>query len=548
MLFRNVLRTLQARWIQLVILGIMIFLSSFLYTTMDYAIRGTLEPTESYFEEANQEDFAIELFDLLTQDDAAFILANCDLGAGMPTGDIPVTLSAVADINPPCYDLLLERRIDAIASTYDNIMLEVRRSKDLYFHQGDTSYRFRVVRDMETINLSYVIEGRRPQTDDELTVSEVFARKNNLSVGDTWQIGNDTYTISGFVLFPDYSLTLMGTELIIDNQTQSVVLMTDAAFDALDERTDATIAGVFEGDYTKEQFQEDVIEDFRNQDDLDFISLVVLTENNMRSGAIYAELEGGKGMTILLSLLIASIALMIVGVLVSRILEAQKGPIGIQKAMGYTNAEIARPYLFFLAILSLPIILLGYVAGLYMAEPFMMIYLDYYVLPYQEIQQVPEVALIAVILPFVFLLGLGYVIVLRLLRRSPVDLLSPEMTSETSRIGSKLGRLFGRLPVLAKLQQLLLFRNLIKFTVFLMGMFFAAYLIYFTFSMNGIFDRMLYDYYETTEHESIGYCTMGEDCLIPEDGEAVIELPPWSSMAKPRVCLRLIQRVPSIRS
>jgi hypothetical protein len=153
-----------------------------------------------------------------------------------------------------------------------------------------------------------------------------------------------------------------------------------------------------------------------------------------------------------------------------------------------------------------------------------------------------------VILPFVFLLGLGYVIVLRLLRRSPVDLLSPEMTSETSRIGSKLGRLFGRLPVLAKLQQLLLFRNLIKFTVFLMGMFFAAYLIYFTFSMNGIFDRMLYDYYETTEHESIGYCTMGEDCLIPEDGEAVIELPPWSSMAKPRVCLRLIQRVPSIRS
>jgi hypothetical protein len=96
----------------------------------------------------------------------------------------------------------------------------------------------------------------------------------------------------------------------------------------------------------------------------------------------------------------------------------------------------------------------------------MMIYLDYYVLPYQEIQQVPEVALIAVILPFGFLLSLGYVIVLRLLRRSPVDLLSPEMTSDTSKIGAKMGQLFQRLPVLAKLQQLLLFRNLIKFTVF----------------------------------------------------------------------------------
>jgi putative ABC transport system permease protein len=58
-----------------------------------------------------------------------------------------------------------------------------------------------------------------------------------------------------------------------------------------------------------------------------------------------------------------------------------------------------------------------------------------------------------------------------------------------------------------------------------MGMFFAAYLIYFTFSMNGIFDRMLYDYYETTEHEYIGYCELGEDCVIPTGGEAVIELP-----------------------
>jgi putative ABC transport system permease protein len=466
MLFRNVLRTLQARWIQLVILGIMIFLSSFLYTTMDYAIRGTLAPTEAYFDEANQEDFAIEMFDLLTRDDVEFILANCDPSAGMPTGDIPVTLSAVADINPPCYELLLARRIDVIEDNYESIDLEMRLSKDVYFRQDEVSYRFRVVKDMDTINQSFVIAGERPDQDDELTVSEVFARKNQLEIGDSWWIGNDEYTISGFVLFPDYSLTLMGTELIIDNQTQSVVLMTDAAFDALDERTDATIAGVLQEGYTKEAFQEDVIEDFRNVEDLDFISLIVLTENNMRSGAIYAEFEGGKGMTIMLSLLIASIALMIVGVLVSRILESQKGPIGIQKAMGYTNAEIARPYLFFLAILSLPIIALGYVAGLWMAEPFMMIYLDYYVLPYQEIQQVPEVALIAVILPFGFLLSLGYVIVLRLLRRSPVDLLSPEMTRDTSKIGAKMGQLFQRLPVLAKLQQLLLFRNLIKFTVF----------------------------------------------------------------------------------
>ncbi len=529
MLFRNVLRTLKQRWVQLILLGVMILLSSFIYTVMDYAISGTLEPTESYFDEANQEDFAISMRDVLAPDDYAFIGANCPTIASLPQADWPFTMSVIYTIDETCYQDFLDHRLQAIEDVYDGIDLEVRKSKDIYFNHNNESYRFRVLDDMDRINQSYMVEGVKPADDDDIAVSEVFGRKNDLAIGDTITVNGTDYTVSGYVLFPDYSLTLLGTELIIDNQTQSLVLMTDNAFDELDERIDAEIAGVYTGDYTDDTFEEEVIRNFRNHDELGFITQIVLTINNMRSGAIYAELEGGKGMSIFLSLLIASIALMIVSIMVSRVLHAQRGPIGILKSMGYTNGQIARPYLFFIALMSLPTLIAGYFIGLLGARPMMMAYLEFYVLPYQDIAQSWSVVLISIIVPFVFIVALSYVIILRLLRQKPVTLLNPEATSSTSRLATWISRRLKGFKITRKLQQLLLFRSIVKFIVFLTAMFYAAFLILFSFSMNGVFDRMLFNYYEDTHHNYIGYCDYQGDCPVPTgsdyDAEEVIELP-----------------------
>lgn len=525
MLFKNVLRTLKARWLQLILLGIMILLSSFIYATMDYAISGTLEPTEAYFDEYNQEDFAIGLMDLLLEDDITYIAGNCPVFLTINQADWPYALSGVKDIDQDCYEGVLDRRLSLLESKYNNINLEIRESKDVYFKDGDTSYRFRMVMDMDTINQTYIVEGTKPTTNTEIATSEVFAKKNDLSIGDTIDINGTVYTLTGYALFPDYSLTVFDNSIIIDNETQSVALVTDDAFYQMDERIKAEIAGTFDSLYTDDDFETDVIYTYRDDADLSFITHVTLTINNMRSGAIYSELSGAKGMSIGLSLLIASIALMIVAIMVSRVLHAQRGPIGILKSMGYTNGQIARPYLFFITIMSLPMILIGYFIGLQMAHPFMLIYLDYYVIPYQEIVQKFSVVMIAIIVPFTFIVGLSYIIILRLLRQKPVDLLNPEATSSTNKITVWVAQFFKKLKITTKLQQLLLYRNIIKFTVFLIGMFFAAFLVLFTFSMNGIFDRMIYDYYETTDHNYIGYCDYVGDCDLPDGAEGVIELP-----------------------
>ena len=89
MLFKNVFRTLQKQYISLILLGVIIVLSSFMYTVMEYAIAGVMEPTEAYFEEANQEDFAISTLDILLDADFAFITENCPAISSLPTDSWP---------------------------------------------------------------------------------------------------------------------------------------------------------------------------------------------------------------------------------------------------------------------------------------------------------------------------------------------------------------------------------------------------------------------------------------------------------------------------
>lgn len=525
MLFKNVLRTLQKQYIQLILLGLIIVLSSFLYTTMEYAIAGVMEPTEEYFEEANQEDFAVSMIDIILEDDAEHIVSNCPSIAAVPLESWPFTLSELKTIDSDCYYSVLNNRVIQFTDLYSDVELEVRESKDVYFSTDGESYRIKFMKDMTNINTSYFVEGESPEFDNEIAVAETFAKLNNLGIGDTITVGEKEYTISGFVLFPDYNLPMFGADFVLDNKTQTLGLLTDDEFENLDESVSFEIAGVFINDMNDDLFEKNVIDDYKNQEGLEYITRVVLTINNVRSGAIYAELSGGKAYTIMLSLMIAAIALMIVGIMVSRVLHAQRGPIGILKSMGYTNNQIAFPYILFIFIMALPTIFLGYYLGLLAAVPFKDMFMSFYLLPSNPIQQTTTTLIIAVIVPLFFVVGLGFLIVRRLLNQKPVMLLNPEVSNSSNFVTKRVGKYLKRLKITSKLQHLLLYRNIVKFGVFLIGMFYAAFLILFSFSMNGLFDRMVYDYYNNTNHEYIGYCEFGDVCDVTESQDKVIELP-----------------------
>ncbi len=520
MLFKNVFRTLMKQYVQLLLLGVIITLSSFIYTTMDYGISGILKPTEEYFDTANQEDFAIFTLDLLLEDDYQYIANNCVVT------EVIYTLSALKNVNSACYYNVMDYRLNLIRSEYTDITIELREHKDIYFDFEGDSYKIRFLKETSVINLSYFVSGVAPKNNNEIAISEAFAIKNNLVINDNIEINSKEYKITGFVLFPDYSLALFSSNFIIDNKTQSVGLVTDLEFENFPENVSFEIAGVFSDGYSKSEFEEKVIDTFRDNGDLPFITNILLTANNMRSGAIYAEIEGGQGGSLGLSIIIASIAILIVGIMVSKVLQSQRGPIGILKSMGYTNNEITLPYIFFIAILSFPAIILGYFLGVLAANPMKNLFLEYYLLPSIEIEQTFDTLLVAVIVPFLFLLILSYFIILRILNQKPVALLNPQVSASSTFITKRMGKYLKRLRISKKIKHLLLYRNIVKFLVFMMGMFFAAYLILLSLSMVNLFNKITVDYYDNTDHNYIGYCDYLTPCKEPTGTqEKVIEIP-----------------------
>lgn len=70
---------------------------------------------------------------------------------------------------------------------------------------GDNSV-IRLFKNRTDIDLLSLNEGNIPTTDSEIVIMNLFADRNELSIGDSLKIADKTYTISGIGCIPDYNL------------------------------------------------------------------------------------------------------------------------------------------------------------------------------------------------------------------------------------------------------------------------------------------------------------------------------------------------------
>lgn len=500
MLFKNVRRTFQKRFLQLIGIGFMVLLSSLFYTSMNYSLDGLKDPTFKFFTEANQEDFSIDIYPFLMEDEFEYVMNNCGIYEYFD-------LNTLKQVNSACYKSVMDRRINAIESEY-SFELELREFKQV----SSNTHKYYFMNDMKEINKSYFEEGKKPTT-GEIALTPYYAKSNNLEIGDTITIQNVEYKISGYVLFPDYTLPMIGQSFLIDNTLQSFALLEDSEYDNLKyEALHYYISGT--GDVGK-------LKDLLDSD-IDFIINATKTEYQLRSGGIYTEIKSGKAFAVGISLVIATISILVIGMIVNRIIQKERNQIGLLKAIGYTNREITKPYLILLTIVSLPMLLLGYFIGLYVALPFRNIFNKFYLLPEAPIEQSLSVVIVSVVLPLTFILVLVYFLINYLLRATPLEMMSPKRIA-VNKYMVKLTKYFKKFDIKTRFKYSMVFQSMGKFIVFIFGILFATMMLTYSFASVGIFDKMIFDYYENVEYEYEGYCEY-QGC--PEvEGEYTLLIP-----------------------
>ncbi|MFW6319473.1 MAG: FtsX-like permease family protein, partial [Bacillota bacterium] len=505
MLFRHVLRTFKKQWLSITLLGLLLIISGFIYTTMSMSTESIETASTNYFKTHKQEDFYLEMTHVVTSSDQE-ALSTCNPTLGM-------MLSELKTQNTSCYTDLLNARIDRLESEYTTVDFALRYYKDHFIEHGEARNRIRVFRDTDAINIPYFKAGEAPSNNEEIAITKVYADHHQLNIGDTITLKTIEYTITGFVIFPDYNLPILDNVYMFDGTNQTLGLLHNQAYDALDAQEYVHISGLFEDD---DPGLERTIYDF------DFITYMELTENNMRSGAIYTEIEGGQGIGLFLSILIATIGLIIVGIMVSKTLNDEKAVLGVLKALGTRTRAIIYPYTICVFIFAVIALTIGAFLGAYFASNIRDLYLRFYLLPKGEIAILSPHIVIAVIVPSLLVLGLTTLRLYTLLKPKPQLLINPELVKQKPSKTTKLTTFIKKINLLTRLQIALLLRQWVKILVYSLGIILGVYLVFMALSMRDIFNKTMISYYQDHSYESIIYCE--PQTCTPNDFEQAIEL------------------------
>ncbi|TVP87269.1 MAG: ABC transporter permease, partial [Alkalicoccus sp.] len=511
MLLKNVWRTLSKKWMQLTAISIIVILSSLIYTMMSYGISGIEEPTETFLEEYNQEDFAVEMMNQLTERE----IQTADTAA-LPTEGL-FTLHGIKQADEAYFYELMEERIVAFVRENDGIRLELREMKEVHFDDSGAGHKALALKDADTINRSLIEEGRKPEEEDHIALTKIYAEKNGLAVGDSFPVHGNDYTITGFVLFPDYTLPMFDDSFTLDAGMQTLFLFTDETYEALSEAEEFRLAGAWENGETDLTYE---------SEDTDFVTQIIATETNFRSGAVYDELSSSRIMALGLSIFIASIAVIIVSLMMHNLLQAERGQIGILKALGYSRTKIAFPYFLSLMLLAFLMLVLGYILGYFAAEPLKNLYLDFYLLPEKPIIQQLEVFAAAILVPFFFFAAVSALIIYRILGEQPLELLNPKESHSVNFLTRFVSRMLRGARGAVKFKYLHAVRSTGSFLIFFLGILFATILIFFAFMMNGMMERMTTEHLEKTDYQYEAYADpLREAANIPEDAERFLAYP-----------------------
>jgi putative ABC transport system permease protein len=269
------------------------------------------------------------------------------------------------------------------------------------------------------------IEGDHP---DEVLVSEGFALANKLLPGDTVTAvingRRRDLVIVGTALSPEYTYTIRPGELFPDESRYGIFWMGRKA-----------LASAFD---MEGGFNDVVLKLMPNSSSQDVIQRLdrllepygglgaIPREFQISNWSLSAELEGLKGMGVIMPMIFLSVAAFLLNVVLTRIVAVQRTQIAALKALGYTQFEIAVHYTEWSLVVSLLGALFGIVGGAGMGSGMISLYNNYFRFPFLEYRLEGSVILTAVMISVVAALLGAWTAVRKAARLPPAEAMQPE--------------------------------------------------------------------------------------------------------------------------
>ena len=347
-----------------------------------------------------------------------------------------------------------------------------------------TKRTLRTYKHRTQVDIAAYCEGSEPATEKEVAIDRVFAKNNDIHVGDTVDLEGSAYTVCGIMTQPDsQALFLNNSDFTVNTITYGVAEVSPAGFETL---KDAGGAPTYTYSFTfanrnlsvadRTDAEKDMAEAMADAD----ANIDDLTDASANQGIGYAadDVEGDSAMwTTLLYIIIVIMAFVFV-VLTNATIEQESAIIGTLLASGYRRSEIVLHYLALPAIIGILAAGLGTALGVaFFTEPMRQLYYGSYSLPPFQVFWDWGIFLKCAVVPAAALIIITLVGLLRKMGKTPLQFLRHEAAGKS---GTKRGvRLPERLSFVARFRLRIFLRNLGNFATLFVGIAFASLLLLF---------------------------------------------------------------------
>ena len=452
MLSKNLLRTIRQKPFQFLSIVALIMMASFIYVALQGSISSVSYFLTDYTQKMNQEDFFVVLSAPTTNDIKEMISRK------------GISVSALADQSKSQlmkeYEYTLidyyDDQLEILSNEFD-VTFEGRFYRDVITEVNGQTYDYRVIKQTDSVNLTYILDGELPIKNDEVAIFKTYADSNGLSIGDSILLNDKSFVISAFVAVPDYIYPIFNYDNPLYEPTrETIAIVTETAYEAFNEKQWVLYSGYFNHDV-------DDLESVVSQiSDTQGVSYAMSKDINVRISTVNAHLTSNQLLSMTFTGLLLMMSVIVIVLVMKKRINAERVQIGVLKAIGYSSFQIAVSYVTYPLLATIIGSLIGFFLGIGVAAMLTNTYMTSYIVPLIRFYFTKELVLGGIIYPMIVVGFASFVILLVLLKDEPLKLMRESSYLKISTVSKWLMKFLKPFDFETRFKYSLAFRNIGK--------------------------------------------------------------------------------------
>ncbi len=295
--------------------------------------------------------------------------------------------------------------------------------------ENEHTVRFYLPR--EAVNRVDLLSGAMPAAAGEIVIDRLYAENNDLTIGDTLTVSDQTFRITGFVALSDYStLYKSNSDMLFDANKFTVSIVTPENFDALGTVGLHHCYAWLNADDTLSDSAQLRLADRLMYRLYQMGGLEEFIPRQQNQAINFAGDDMGSDYVMMQTLLyiIMVILAFIFAITARSTIEQESGTVGTLRASGYTRRELLIHYLTLPTLVTLVAAICGNIVGytLFYRVPVMM-YRHSYSLTHYETLWNGEAFWKTTVIPLILILAVNVLVLWATLKLPPLQFLRHEL-------------------------------------------------------------------------------------------------------------------------